>query len=52
MLTGQFSSQALQVVQAHTSSAVMRSNSELAPMVISGTVPIGRRHRGRARWRP
>ena len=30
MLTGQFSSHALQVVQAQTSSAVMRSNSELA----------------------
>ena len=28
MLTGQFSSQALHVVQAHTSSGVMRSNSE------------------------
>ena len=28
MLTGQFSSQALHDVQAHTSSGVMRSNSE------------------------
>ena len=28
MLTGQFSSQALHVVQAHTSSGVMRSNSD------------------------
>ena len=37
MLTGQFSSQALQVVQAQTSSAVMRSNRLLAPIVISGS---------------
>jgi hypothetical protein len=29
MLTGQISSQALQLVQAQISSAVMRSNSEL-----------------------
>ena len=30
MFTGQFSSHALHVVHAHTSSAVIRSNSELA----------------------
>ena len=41
MLTGQISSQALHVVQAHTSSAVIRSNTESAPMVMSGTTPIG-----------
>ena len=41
MFTGQFSSQALQVVQAQISSGVIRSNSELAPMVISATVPMG-----------
>ena len=41
MFTGQISSQALQVVQAHTSSVLMRSNSELAVTVISGTVLSG-----------
>jgi hypothetical protein len=41
MLTGQISSQALQLVQAQTSSAVMRSNSEFAEMVISASVPSG-----------
>ena len=41
MLTGQISSHALHDVQAHTSSGVIRSNSESAPMVISGTTPIG-----------
>ena len=41
MLTGQISSHALQLVQAQISSAVIRSNSELAPIVISGSVPIG-----------
>ncbi|CAB4821728.1 unannotated protein [freshwater metagenome] len=41
MLTGQFSSQALQVVHAQTSSAVMRSNSELAVITICGSSPIG-----------
>jgi hypothetical protein len=41
MLTGQFSSQALQVVQAHTSSAVTRSNRESAAMVISPSRPMG-----------
>ena len=41
MFTGQISSHALQLVHAHSSSAVMRSNSELAPIVISGSVPSG-----------
>ena len=41
MLTGQISSHALQVVQAHTSSEVMRSKSESALMVISASTPIG-----------
>src|SRR4029079_2384962 len=41
MLTGQISSHALHEVQAHTSSGVMRSNSEDDSMVISGTVEIG-----------
>src|SRR6478672_3961821 len=41
MLTGQISSHALHDVHAHTSSAVMRSNSESALTVISGTTPIG-----------
>ncbi len=52
MLTGQFSSQALQVVQAHTSSGVMRSKSELASMVISPVDADGRRHLRGRRWRP
>ncbi len=41
MFTGQISSHALQVVQAQISSDVIRSNSELAPILISGSVPIG-----------
>jgi hypothetical protein len=41
MLTGQISSHALQVVQAHTSSGVMRSNTEFDSMMISGSVPMG-----------
>src|SRR6056297_2771935 len=41
MLTGQISSHALQVVHAHSSSGVIRSNSELALTVISGSVPSG-----------
>ncbi len=41
MLTGQFSSHALHVVHAHTSSAVMRSNKEFAPMVISLSIDSG-----------
>ena len=44
MLTGQISSHALQLVHAHSSSAVMRSNSELAPIVISRSVPSGGAH--------
>ncbi len=41
MLTGQCSSQARQLVQAHSSSEVMRSNIQLAGTVISASVPIG-----------
>src|SRR3954471_16212492 len=41
MLTGQISSHALHDVHAHSSSDVTRSNSELAPMVISRSVPTG-----------
>src|SRR3954453_11644759 len=41
MLTGQISSHALHDVHAHTSSAVMRSKSESAETVMSGTVPSG-----------
>src|SRR6056297_250278 len=41
MLTGQISSHALQVVHAQISSGVMRSNSELALTVTSGSVPSG-----------
>src|ERR671910_3565566 len=41
MLTGQISAHALHDVQAHTSSGVMRSNSESADTVISGSIPIG-----------
>src|SRR5258705_5560854 len=41
MLTGQISSQALQVVQAHTSSAVIRSRTEPAEMVISPSTVTG-----------
>ncbi len=45
MLTGQISSHALHDVQAQSSSGVMRSNRELALMVISGSTPMGGRHR-------
>src|SRR5215218_9043291 len=41
MPTGQFSSHALHDVHDQISSGVMRSNSESAVMVISGTVPMG-----------
>src|SRR5437764_9133613 len=41
MLTGQISSQALQVVQAHTSSAVIRSSTEPAATLISGSTVTG-----------
>ena len=41
MLTGQISSQALQVVHDHSSSAVMRSKTELADTVISASTPMG-----------
>src|SRR5207302_10083445 len=39
MFTGQISSHALQLVQAQISSAVMRSNTELAVTVSSGSWP-------------
>src|SRR6266542_5084482 len=41
MFTGQISSHALQLVHAQISSAVIRSNSELAEIVISLSTPIG-----------
>ena len=41
MFTGQISSHALQLVHAHSSSAVIRSNSEFAEIVISASMPIG-----------
>ena len=41
MLTGQISSHARQVVQAHSSSEVMRSNSELADTVMPASVCSG-----------
>ena len=41
ILTGQFSSQALQLVHAHNSSLVTRSNIQLAGTVISASTPIG-----------
>src|SRR5256885_12742752 len=41
MLTGQVSSQALQVVQAQTSSAVIRSSTEPAEIVISESTVTG-----------
>ena len=41
MLTGQISSHALHDVHAHSSSDVIRSNSESAPIVISRSVPTG-----------
>ena len=46
MLTGQISSHALQVVHDHSSSAVIRSNSELADTLISWSMPIGGDTRG------
>jgi len=41
MLTGQISSQALQLVHAHSSSGVIRSNTLFAAIAISGSVPTG-----------
>ena len=41
MLTGQISSHALHVVQAHTSSEVTRSKIEFAPIVISESTDNG-----------
>src|SRR5690606_36747676 len=41
MLTGQISSHALDEVQDHTSSGVIRSNSESALIVIYGSTPSG-----------
>src|SRR5476649_425327 len=41
MLTGQISSQALQLVQAQSSSEVMRSNTELAEIVIPASIDTG-----------
>ena len=41
MLTGQISSHALQLVHAHTSSGVMRSNTLSAPIEMSRSVPTG-----------
>ena len=41
MFTGQISSHARHVVHAHTSSAVMRSNNELAPILISESIDNG-----------
>src|SRR5512141_2730991 len=41
MLTGQISSHALHDVHAHSSSLVMRSNSELVLILMSLTVPTG-----------
>src|SRR5215218_4375202 len=41
MLTGQISSHALHDVHAQISSDVIRSKRELAPIVISGSVPSG-----------
>ena len=41
MLTGQISSHALQLVQAHTSSAVMRSKTESDSTLISSMTPRG-----------
>ena len=40
-MTGQISSHARHVVHAHTSSAVMRSNNELAPILISESTDNG-----------
>jgi hypothetical protein len=51
MLTGQISSHALQVVHAQTSSAVIRSNRLLAPIVIS-LVGAERRATPGCRWPP
>src|SRR5581483_5661770 len=44
ILTGQISSQALQVVQAQTSSAVIRSSTEPADTVISSSTVAGGGH--------
>ena len=41
MFTGQISSHALHDVHAHSSSAVMRSNIESAPIVMSRSTPTG-----------
>ena len=41
MLTGQISSHALQLVHAHSSSGVMRSNTLSAPIVMSRSTPTG-----------
>ena len=41
MFTGQISSHALHDVHAHSSSDVMRSNTESAPMVMSRSSPTG-----------
>ena len=41
MFTGQISSHALQVVHAHSSSDVMRSNTESAVIVMSRSTPTG-----------
>ena len=41
MLTGQISSHALQLVHAHSSSGVIRSNTLSAPIVMSRSMPTG-----------
>ena len=41
MFTGQISSHALQLVHAHSSSGVMRSNTLSAPIVMSRSMPTG-----------
>ena len=41
MFTGQISSHALHVVHAHSSSDVMRSNTEFAVIVMSRSMPTG-----------
>src|SRR5207244_3697445 len=41
MLTGQISSHALHDVHAHSSSGVMRSNTEFADTVIEASTPMG-----------
>ena len=52
MFTGQISSHALQDVQAHTSSEVMRSNRQLAADGDLGVDADGRRHRPACRCGP